>query len=360
MTCRVPCGSFLQFSVALGFTLAAVPGLMDATTKHELEVVTWQHLVAFSRAKLDRQVAFEFDEVVLLSQAILNDIPRKQQGNLHLSLSLALRMQFQGFTIGVSRDDVLQLLLAGISSDAYQVALKELDEFFSEAVMSSLQQEASVLEPVKKDKQSTLPTIMISSLVAVLAALLGISLCMNPIRSGRWLPKLDILLRLEIDEHFNFTTPPPSCEIETPFPISYPGSPSSNDDSRASTFHAGNGVPSMRSIASQRFTVNVSSSSSNEEESNQKISSDNKDGSALVTSVDVPSQPEEMTEIEHALSKVIPPMIVFDDIDDNLGFPSNRPSDPRVPQVPGQLIKAPNDLISVLRHRKGNADPSIL
>jgi hypothetical protein len=372
-TCQIPCGTFVQFSVSLGFTVARIPSLMDANTKNDLEVVTRQHLLAFIRANLDRRISFEFDKVELVSQAVLQDISsrrphlrRLQVGNAATTTVLEVRMEFHGFTIGISHREASKLLITGIDSESYEVSLQAADDFFSNAIISSA---AIQNVPIRRDKDNeqnkgVLPaTIVLSMLFAILISVLGAWSWFHHRHSGKWLPTLRIFYHSDIDGNFQVHHPIRFAGLGARTMASLPNrhntssmenvsSMLSFDDSRASTLQAGNGAPLMRLLASMSLSQSRSSADISDEIQNDELGT----MSARPTYT-------EAVPIEHPLSNIIPPMIVIDNIDDgnreiweSMTISSNQ----KTPQVPARMIEASEGLVAALRDRRGRGNQELL
>ncbi len=380
ITCRIPCGHFLQYSISLGFSIAKVPGLMDAPTKGRLELVTMQHLLAYIRTKLDRRVAFEFDKVELVSQASVQETPnehqqvRKAKANVPVySSSLTIRMEFEGFAIGISQREVTDLLISGIESESYLIALQAADEFFSEAFMSSAIEQPVAPRQNKDSQEGASPAIItISSLFLILAFASGFWCCIHHRRSGTWFPKLNVVSRSYIDEENEFRPQVRfsgmgirslSAALRSPrnlFSLANTGRLLSFDDSRASTHHTGNGAPLLRLLAS--LSLSRSRSSTGMEESTHQTS---EQGSPITENsqsapIESLSPHSDDSEMEHPLSSIIPPMIVIDDIDGDMNLHSKPALNRDSPQVPGKIIKASTSLISALRKERGIGNDGIL
>ena len=379
-TCRIPCGSFVQFSLSLGFTIANVPGLMDADIKQDLELVTRQHLLAYMRANLDRGIPFEFDRVELVSQAVLQQesvVPeppprwlRSVDDDRPTTTALDVRMEFEGFTIGISQSEASKMLIAGIDSESFTIALQTTNGFFSATVISSAAEQDTPMPPLEDKEVEVLPaTIVLSTLLAILVSVLFAWSWIHHRRSGKWLPRLRVFSRSEIDEDFQVHSPlrftsggtlamesiPNQHSI---FALPAAGSMFSFDDSRASTQQAGNLAPLIRLMASLSLSR---SRSSTETEDFALPTVGSPDGDNVVSpDTESPRIVEETVEPfrPHPLSNIIPPMILIDHIDseDTLETPMKgrsviiQPS----PQVPARIMKASKSFISVIRDADGN------
>ena len=381
-TCQIPCGSFVQFSISLGFTISKVPGLMDASTKNDLEIVTEKHLLAFIRKKLNRKSTFDFDKVELVSQALHQErmnrhsnLRRLQTSGTGTTVSIEVRMEFEGFTIGISTSEASKLLISGIDSETFTVALEAVDEFFVHAIISSAgEQKVPYQTRHESNKGASPAAVVLVMLFSISVLTFGVWLWIHHRRSGKWLPECRVvsrvLSRYGNDDDFESRSPlrhgamgtfsmSSLPSLQNIFSLNNPKTILSFDDSRASTQQARNGSPLLRLFAGLGLSRSISPNQF--DDSGHQNSHSPVDENILVQGGISLSRSQEGDEIvtEHPLSNIIPPMIVIDHIDNETNLELHQATKvvyvkQSAPQVPVRRMEASNSFLSALR--TGNRD----
>jgi hypothetical protein len=242
--------------------------------------------------------------------------------------------------------------------------LQAAGDFFSNAVISSAAVQDVPIQSSKDKNKGVLPaTIVLSILFAILISVLGAWSWIHHRQSGKWLPRLRVFSRSDIDENFQVHSPIRFTGLGTYAVTSVPsrynmhsvanvGSILSFDDSRASTLQAGNGTPLMRLLASM-------SRSRSSADMNDAI----RNAETVSPTGTMSSRSAEEVPTEHPLSNIIPPMIVIDNIDDEnpeIWDSTKTSSNHKTPQVPARMIEASKGLISALRNGRGRGNQELL
>jgi hypothetical protein len=133
-TCNIPCGSFYHFSISVSFHLSNIPGLLDSSSKKILEDSSLEFITFYVDSKESDPIIFELDKVELTSQSVVE--PTRHLRSLNTQ-AVEVSVLFDGFTIGLTNDEVSELLVSGIDSSAFTAVLQKSDKVFSVAMISS-------------------------------------------------------------------------------------------------------------------------------------------------------------------------------------------------------------------------------
>jgi hypothetical protein len=303
-TCDIPCGAFNQFSVSVSYHLSGIPGLLDPGPK--------AHLEKFSLDFLQDDVKDGLDSVELTSQSFVA-APTRQLRKLETGQTLKLSFTFEGFSIGLTTDEVTDLLVTGIGSDAFTSQLRGSgDPFFLTALASSASEVDAMLDSSEVDddgkKGPSTATVVVSTLVSVSVFTFAIGALIYQNRSGKWVPQLKLpsLGDARMDQESPRT---PSNWTTNPA-----GSLLSFDDSATQTA-ANSAGGLLRLMAS--LSLSRSKGSTEDDSSTPNSATIQPPPKVIVSPMSEESTAESVME-EHPLANIIPPMIVIDNIDDEV------------------------------------------
>ena len=310
-TCDIPCGSFSQFGISISYLLANVPGLLDNESKERLESMSLDYLIEYVQ-NTEPDIIFELDDVVLTFQTEL--IPARRMRSL-VEQSLEVSFTFSGFTIGLNTDQVTKYLISGINSSPFTSMIRSSgDPFFANAQASSAVESDQASFPAlvrdEADKGTSPATVVVSTLVSVSIVAFGFGALFYHRRSGQWVPKIK-MPALGDDRMARQGGPGATINWPSSPP---PGSFLSFDDSHNPSVTVNNsGTGLIRLIASLSLTRSKSSTSPDR--------SSNSGSPESYQSQDI-SPMSEVTDKSiqevHPLANIIPPMIVIDNIDDQI------------------------------------------
>ena len=357
-TCNIPCGAFLQFSISVSFHLSSIPGLLDSNSKKKLEDSTYYFISEFVD-EVEPDFIFELDKVELLSQSLVEPAQNRRLRSLQ-EQSIRVSVLFDGFTIGLTNDGVSNLLVSGIDSPSFTTVLRESDDVYATAVISSASQVDTLVESTideGSDGAST-ATVVVSTLVSFSILTFFIGALVYHRRSGHWVPqmKLPQLRDANVDEEELHGSPRHSIGQQylsrgasPPNILSQPGSLLSFDDSRAGGTVANNSTNGfinrlMLSLSRSRSSTDPDDSTSHASEKDPAIN-------PIVSPMSDDTQ--ESIVQEHPLSNIIPPMIVIDNIDDDAELSASG-GQRKKPQVPSKRVEASSAFISTLRDNQNH------
>jgi hypothetical protein len=405
-TCNIPCGAFVDFSILVSYRLTGIPGLLDGLSKVSLEKASFDYILQYFEDAAHEHI-FELDMVELSSQSLVTPerkLRRQTQKVTQSGLNeiVVVTVVFDGFSIGMTYNEISDLLVSGMNSTGFTQALQASDEFFETAVISSAEtKEETVHEPDEDERNgpSSATVLIIILLVIGFGTALSFALfhreklkawcsqeklreapsntdsdSMPSSQQGR--PRfisIDMTPRVVSESTFHrnsfhryvdkvkgylaeFMS---SRGIEVK--IAYPGSPIQNSESQSSCLsHQGSpvNVASILSFGNSTNNANNASTTTNNGvrrlntgiTTSRSKSSTEADGSSissgrrekvmgpLDTISPMSEVTEESVEPEHQLSNVIPPMIVIDYIDDTPCKGKQKKAESKM--VPGKLVQA--------------------
>lgn len=338
-TCGIPCGSFTQFSISVSFHLSNIPGFLDSNAKKILEATLTDFITEWVHAT-ESDFTFVLDSVELTSQ---NLVTTQRHVRRLTGSTLEVSVLFDGFTIGLTGDEVSELIVSGIDSSAFETALQQSNDFFSVAKVSSTSEVdnevGAEIEGEEKTGAST-ATVVVAVLVSVSVFTFVLGACVYHGTSGQWVPQMK-LPRLSNANLENNSSPR----------LSIPGSPPaasllSFDESRAG--EATNGFV--------RLMLSLSRSNSRSTDPDDSESHPSSDDPCLAPIISPMSeQSEESAPAEHPLANIIPPMIVIENIDDDAEICAEN-STRKNQQVPSKRGEASSDFRTSLRDYRNHPE----
>ena len=357
-TCNIPCGSFSQFSLSLSFRLSNIPGLLDAVSKTSLEISAYDAILEYVRAE-KRSVIFELDKVELTSQSLVET--NRQLRSLQ-DQTVPVSVLFDGFTVGLSEDEVSELIKSGINSPLFVSTLQKSDDFFSVVMISSASENDHVIATEKDDdkKGASTATVVISTLLSISICAFGIIALISHKKSGKWVPQLKLRSlgdkrmdsgspRLRIGEQYLSQAGSPQNTL------SRPASLLSFDESQGPSSNSG---PSVTGLVRMMLTLSRSKSNT-ESDTSSSPTSDKSESNPVIAPIISPmsEETEESAPPEHPLASVIPPMIVIDNIESNIEIGAYKISR-KNELVPSKRVEASSAFISSLRECQNQPDQS--
>lgn len=411
-TCHIPCGSFVNFSIPVSYQLTGLPGLLDDLSKLSLEQASFDYILDYVSDISDH--IFELDNVELNSQSFgihERRLRRNLQEEINKQVSqkvirkeiVVVTVVFEGFSIGMSHDTISEILVSGIKSAGFTLALQGSDPFFKKAVISSAAEttDTSVHEPVEEEREgpsSASVLVTIFTVIGLVTILMFAHANRERIEAwwiqkrlhrlsnhssdldaagrprivsidmiGRGIPESNLERAVSrIKAIMAKLRPNKSDDLQKLYGASSPRQNSASQASRVSHQGSPNNVASLLSFDNSTHTLaNGSASnsirrlitSSSIPPAGSKSSTEPDDSSASVEKEDNfhdelrPSSPmsevtEESNQAEHPLSKVIPPMIVIDNIEDGPSAISYKKGEPKM--VPSKRVEASSAIKSAL------------
>ena len=349
-TCDIPCGAFNQFSISVSYRLSGIPGLLNPGPK--------AHLEKFSLDFLQDDENHGLDSVELTSQSFVA-APAHRLRKLENVQILKLTFTFGGFSIGLTADEVTDLLVKGIGSVAFTSQLQNSgDPFFVTALPSSASEvdaritSGGVDDDVKEGPSTA--TVVVATLVSVSVLSFVISALVYHNRSGKWVPQLKLPnlgeARVDLDS-------PRTTNNWTTNPV---GSLLSFDDSAAQTAATSAGGL-LRLMASLSLSPRTKGSTEDDSSNPSSVTS-HPLPKVITSSMSDESKAESMIE-DHPFANIIPLMIVSDNIDDEVVERAikNRGAVKHIERqvVPSKRVEASSELLAALNesrmHRTSNS-----
>ena len=288
-TCGIPCGAFNQFSISISYYLSGIPGLLDPGPK--------AHLEKFSLDFLQDDVKYGLGSIELTSQSFVA-APTRWLRKLNTVQILKLSFVFDGFSIGLEVDEVTDLLVTGIGSIAFSSQLRASgDPFFLTALASSVPEvdarsftSGEVDDDGKKGPSTA--TVLVLTLVSV-------CVFMFVIGAVKWVPQLKLFnlgdARMDLDS-------PRATSNSTTNPA---GSLLYFDDSASQT------------------SATSSKGSTEDDSSSTSSTTSHPPPKVILSPMSEESMADSVTE-ELSLANTIPPIIVFDNIDDEVAGKASK------------------------------------
>jgi hypothetical protein len=171
-TCKIPCGSFVEFSIPVSYRLAKIPGLLDDSAKKSVEKASFNYITNWMDMEAPRDT-FELDEVELSSQSLVTINPRRNLRFLQAQEQdevVLVTVVFDGFSIGLVFSEVEDLLVLGMNSTGFATALQQSDLFFETAVITSAasQDPDTVHEPDEDERTGpSSATVLVTILLVI-------------------------------------------------------------------------------------------------------------------------------------------------------------------------------------------------
>lgn len=414
VSCGIDCGTLERWEVTVSYQIANVPGLMDAAIVNQLNTLTKTYLINYLGLE-EPLVQFFVDEVELLSQRILNRNSAKRQllqltndtrsdrqrttpdeeHNRELAeelVNLWVTSAIRGFAFNVSTNRTTELLVAGIASPGYTRSIQNADnEYLKDAIIFSASEKGTAAAAFEQQEESTedetdaSTTVIVVVVIFAFGGLLSIGLCVHrkrrryQQRSDRnrllygWSLFNSRRRRKLIDESERVQSPQRLGGLPSPegsaFSFDETGTVGTNGLMRfiQSFSRSGDSTsPDNSSVlksTSNDETVGTHPTSNNQQKQTRKYySGDEEMGPIPSTSIDGEDTHEEESESvtsddPHPLTGMIPPMVVYDGIDDNddtFARPElyGSPRKQRNPSVvPSKHVEANDQFRSVLGNR---------
>lgn len=348
-TCAVPCGAFNQFSISVSYHLSGIPGLLDPGPK--------AHLEKFSLDFLQDDVKDGLDSVELTSQSFVA-APTRRLRHLETVQILKLSFTFEGFSIGLTTDAVTDLLVTGIDSVAFTSELRGSgDAFFVTALASSASEvdarfTSGEVDDDRKKSPST-ATVVVSTLVSLSVFTFAIGALIYHNRSGKGAPQLKLP---NLGDDMGLDSPRTTNNWTT----NAAGSLLSFDDSAAPT--VANGAAGLLRLMASLSLSPANKGSTEDDSSSPSSASSHPSHKVVVSPMSEDSAAESAIE-DHPLANIIPPMIVIDNIDDEVVEKASK--DRGVAKhierqvVPSKRVGASSELLAALNdsrmHRTSNS-----
>lgn len=143
VSCQIDCGTLTRFDITIEYQISKVPGLLDAATVDDLNEVTRDYLTEFMRIYA-KDAQFFVDNVELLSQEKLSRLPSRSQKNNNRNLAeesgdrsaksvnLWITVAVRGFSFSLPLKETTRGLLAGIDSLDYSSAIQNSGNYYLE------------------------------------------------------------------------------------------------------------------------------------------------------------------------------------------------------------------------------------
>jgi len=326
ITCGIECGSLFNFDVALTYRLVNVDNFLAPDSTTTMETASAEYLTSFilPKATLSR---FSLYRVELLSQKLVQQprIRRRlqvEQDDVNLEVSVA----FRGFAINLSYETVEEYLLDGIYSFGYMRALKYTgDPSFENVQIASITQDNSTPNDAPETEAASTESSSKVIAASVIAGLAVVAL------GGGY-----IIYKERHQRRYGPTTKESELDSRVNSPAGSTRSPLAN-------------VLSFESV--------VRLMSSGSPRSNSSTSAGATSGHSLSTegkSSDCNSSPESI-EAAHPLTGVIPPMLVYNCIDEeeNKVETTTRERTKVKDVVPTKHLEATPNFLEALNGKRG-------
>lgn len=346
-----------MFDSEISYHLADVPGLLDANTVNELNSISKTYLSSFVRSH-EPGSTFEIDNVELKSQAIKSNATDEGQKRTSSSsgkpVTLRITMAFRGYAVHLSENNVTKHLVAGVDSSGYTAAIQSSDSpYLSNSYVLAAEEKKETdtlrIQDEPNNGGSSSAAIIVLLVVFISLATFAFGAIFFRKKNGR--RKLACPVRFRQRKMLEHDIQSPESQNVA----SQVGSMFSFDD----TATAGtNGL--MRYITSFSRSKDSTSPSTADQSPLGTGERDNPSPDEEIGKITVEFEQEE--EEHHPLSGIIPPMIVFDHIDDDendqldLTTPTNmKKRNPNV--VPSRHIEATSSFIAALGNRARPSAP---
>ena len=347
-----------RFDISLSYQISNVPGLLDAAAVDTLNSLTLTYLANILKIQ-EPQLHIFIDEAELLSQSVISRIGKYRRVLSGEFVSLWVTSAIRGFTLGIPPQKTTTLLVEGIDSYGYTNSIQNSGNPNLEAAFAQSAAEKAIDSTIteKEDKSEGNSASIALIAVAVIFVAVGlISACTygyyKRFSNGSPCFKFCRQRKTVSDIESGARSP------ESVGAASHAESVFSFDD----TATAGtNGL--MRFISS--FSRSRDSTSPNS--SAQQTPSRDNDGTedegteeelGIIPSLEEDEEEEEVSDSDepHPLAQFIPPMVVYDCIEEHGGEHTRQQSNlyprQRAPTlVPSVRVDASSNFIAVLGKR---------
>mmetsp|Transcript_29200 Transcript_29200/g.70446 ORF Transcript_29200/g.70446 Transcript_29200/m.70446 type:complete len:1095 (+) Transcript_29200:71-3355(+) len=350
--------------------------------------------------------SFGIHDERLLRRNLQQEINQQTKANQRVIRKeiVVVTVVFDGLSIGLDYDTISQLLVSGIKNAGFALALQGSDPFFKKAVISSAAdtKDTTVHEPVDEEREGpSSATVLVSILgmIGIMATFMFAVANREKIEEW-WIQKrlerfqsnssdldtstyqgrprivsIDMIARGIPESNFERAVSRMKTVIarlrsngsdglQKMYGASSPRQNSASQASRLSHQGSPNNVASLLSFDHSTHTgTNASASNSIRRlitsitPTGSKSSTEPDDSSGSLEKGEKPLDPlrisspmsevsEDSNQPEHPLSKVIPPMIVIDNIDDGTLGEADKKTEPKM--VPGKCLQASTEIKSAL------------
>jgi hypothetical protein len=332
ISCKIACGSLLHFEMELQYQIRNVDNFLSPTSKETLEEVSLDFTNEFVTNMYPEIDPFLLYQVELLSQTIIDDnLNNKQRSAVNLFVNVA----FRGFAVDTSQDQMEQILTQGIYSPDYISKLQlSGDVAFQYADISNITAIPTDGIPSLRDEDGETtdvannpsPAAIIVSVVATMLVVIGGAAALFLYRH-----RTSIRGRNNDKDEYELSLHSPAASsTRSPF-------------ATAVSFASAVGL-----ISSPRPSGSAGSTTSLDQTSRGS------DSAASATEKHELHGSFSFSSDEHPLANVIPPMLVYENIDDfdteQRGPAPKRRKSTRV--VPSRHIAATPDFLKSLRSRR--------
>jgi hypothetical protein len=360
--------------------------LLDALTVDELNEVSQEYLQDFVQTQeaQDTSVQFFIDHAELLSQTFLSE---KAESNVKQRsakrdlaapfVNLWVSVAFRGFSINLSLEDTTEHLVSGIDSFGYTNAIQlSGNPYLAEAYAFSAAEKAEdiitpvLLEEAAEDESTSTTGIVAFVVVFTCVVTIGVAAYCYHKRSRNGLPCPVFRTSKEISERQAIQSSE-SQNVVSPVGSAFSFEDSATAGTRGLMRFIGSFSPS-RDSTSPCTTAQKSTTSMDERDDESR---DEEAGGGTPESEEDNNheggcyEEDDEDDEPHPLTGFIPPMIVYDHIDDDeeadeLGAkeppsPSKRSSSKKGPAVvPSKHVEASESFIAALGSRSRPSHPS--
>lgn len=154
ISCSIDCGTMQSFEVTVSFEIISVTSFLAPSSVATLEAVSAEYLTNYIQTRFERSHFFLY-EVELLKQNIVarRNLRSRARGlTSSTSMSLAVHLVFKAYGIGLDEDKIKSYLISGIDSTGYENSLQRSgdDAFIDIVVLYTLSN--GVTEPLPIDR----------------------------------------------------------------------------------------------------------------------------------------------------------------------------------------------------------------
>jgi hypothetical protein len=331
VSCNVDCGEeqLQPFEVTLSFGLLRVSSFLAPNAVATLESVSVEYMTNFIRAQEEESQFFLY-EVELLSQNLLGRrrlraLPSRR---LASAVNLVVTVAFRGYAIDMHSQVAEEYLVKGIDSTGYERSLQRSGDLeLLEAQISSQVDPDSINRATPSEDNAGGKGVVAASVVIAALAVFAASAFFFHVRKRRLTNVQKQVNPIDLGSD-DVISPPASVR------------------SALSRVLSLEGILSMVSSPRSQDSSTVAGGSSGMSEREQPQQS--------------PSSEEE-TEEEHPLTGIIPPMIVFDNIDEMIPAEGDQRTKLRGKSVvPSKHMDATPDFVAQLRTGIWKIDESLM
>ena len=345
-----------RFDISLSYQISNVPGLLDAATVDALNSLTRTYLANILKIQEPHLHIF-IDEAELLSQSIISRIGKFRRVLSEECVNLWVTTAIRGFTLGIPPQKTTTLLVEGIDSFGYTNSIQNSGNPNLEAAIAQSAAEktvdSTIAQPEDNPEEGNSVSIALI-VVAVIFIALGLIMACTYVYYKRF---------SNGSPCFKF------CRQKKSIPDIESGAQSPESvgaDSHAESVFSFDDTATAGTHGLMRFISSFSRSrdSTSPNSSTQQTPSHDNEGTEDEGPEEelgiIPSLDENETESDnnepHPLAQFIPPMVVYDCIEEDGGEKTREQSNlyprQRAPSlVPSVRVEACSDFIAVLGNR---------